>query len=188
MFQALSIFLVNDLYIGDPLEQIKHRKCAYSSKTLLMNTLNSGRVNHLPSSMYRQYNHIPQSKSMHIMPRGHIETDPSTSSYFVTSEGSIELSGKVSNWPFSFQMQACIQLSCKVINWPFRFRSNPVSKIYQHRSRNGWIFELALAEFYFIPPQTLFVVGILFSRCPCVRACVCVRPCVCPSVRNVLFP
>ena len=22
------------------------------------------------------------------------------------------------------------------------------------------------------PPQTLFVVGILFSRCPCVRACV----------------
>ena len=30
------------------------------------------------------------------------------------------------------------------------------------------------------PPQTLFVVGILFSRCPCVR------PCVRPSVRNVL--
>ena len=27
------------------------------------------------------------------------------------------------------------------------------------------------------PPQTLFVVGILFSRCPCVR----------PSVRNLLF-
>ena len=31
------------------------------------------------------------------------------------------------------------------------------------------------------PPQTLFVGGILFSRCPCVRPCV--RPCVCPSVR-----
>ena len=55
------------------------------------------------------------------------------------------------------------------------------------------------------PPQTLFVVGILFSRCPCVRACVCasvclwwvycfhvvrvcVRACVCASVRPfVLF-
>ena len=31
------------------------------------------------------------------------------------------------------------------------------------------------------PPQTLFVVGILFSRCPCVRASVRA------SVRNVLF-
>ena len=59
----------------------------YSSKFLLMNTLNSGRVNPLPSSMYRSYNHIPQSKSIHIMPRGprgHIETDPPTSSCFVT--------------------------------------------------------------------------------------------------------
>ena len=36
-----------------------------------------------------------------------------------------------------------------------------------------------------IPPQTLFVVGILFSRCPSVRASVC--PCVRASVRNVLF-
>ena len=53
---------------------------AYSSETLLMNTLNSDRVNPLPSSMYRSYNRIPQSKSMHIMPMGHIETDPSTSS------------------------------------------------------------------------------------------------------------
>ena len=34
---------------------------------------------------------------------------------------------------------------------------------------------------FIIPPQTLFVVGILFSRCPCVRASVR------PSVRNVLF-
>ena len=31
------------------------------------------------------------------------------------------------------------------------------------------------------PPLTVFVVGILFSRCPCVCACVH------PSVRNVLF-
>ena len=31
---------------------------------------------------------------------------------------------------------------------------------------------------FFIPPQTLFVVGILFSRCPCVR--LCVRPFVRP--------
>ena len=63
---------------------MKHKEYAFSSKTLLMNTLNSGRVNTLPSSMYRSYNRIPQSKSMHIMPRGYIETDPSTSSYFVT--------------------------------------------------------------------------------------------------------
>ena len=32
----------------------------------------------------KSFNRIPQSKTMHIMPRGHIETDPSTSSYFVT--------------------------------------------------------------------------------------------------------
>ena len=32
----------------------------------------------------RSFNRIPQSKSMHTMPRGHLETDPSTSSYFVT--------------------------------------------------------------------------------------------------------
>ena len=69
--------------MGDPSEAIQHRKYAYSSKTLLMNTLNSGIVSHLPSSMYRSYNRIPQSKSMHIMSRGHFETDPSTSSYFV---------------------------------------------------------------------------------------------------------
>ena len=36
-----------------------------------------------------------------------------------------------------------------------------------------------------IPLQTLFVVGILFSRCPSVRAYV--RACVRPSVRNVFF-
>ena len=35
---------------------------------------------------------------------------------------------------------------------------------------------------HFDTSQTLFVVGILFSRCPCVRAsvCVCVRACVRP--------
>ena len=39
------------------------------------------------------------------------------------------------------------------------------------------------------PPQTLFVVGILFLRCPCVRACVCVSfcPSVCPSVTFCYF-
>ena len=35
---------------------------------------------------------------------------------------------------------------------------------------------------FLYPQQTLFVVGILFSRCPCVRASVR------PSVRNALFP
>ena len=69
VFQALSIFvLVNDLYIGDPLEANKLREYAYSSKILLINTLNR----------------IPQSKPMRIMPRGHIVTDPSTFSYFIT--------------------------------------------------------------------------------------------------------
>ena len=37
-----------------------------------------------PAVCIRSFNRIPQSKSMHIMPRGHIETDPPTSSYFVT--------------------------------------------------------------------------------------------------------
>ena len=59
-------------------------KYAYSSKTLLMNTLNNGRVNPSPAVCIKSFNHIPQSKTMHIMPRGHIETDPSTFSYFVT--------------------------------------------------------------------------------------------------------
>ena len=49
-----------------------------------MGTLTSGRFDSLHSSMYRSYNRIPQSKSMHIMPRGHMETDPSTFSYFIT--------------------------------------------------------------------------------------------------------
>ena len=37
---------------------------------------------------------------------------------------------------------------------------------------------------YLYPPQTLFVVGILFSRCPCVR--VCVRPSVTFCFFNIL--
>ena len=36
--------------------------------------------------------------------------------------------------------------------------------------------------YFLYPPKTLFVVGTLFSCCPCVR------PCVRPSVRKVLFP
>ena len=52
VLQALSIFvLVIDLYIGDPLEVNKTQEYAYSSKTLLMNTLNNGSVNPLTSSM-----------------------------------------------------------------------------------------------------------------------------------------
>ena len=88
MLHALGIFvLVNDLDIGDALEAITHMKCAYFSKTLLMNTLNNDRVSPLsnpPAVCIKSFNHIPQSKTMHIMPRGHIETDPSTYSYFVT--------------------------------------------------------------------------------------------------------
>ena len=53
MLQALGTFvLVNDLYIGDALEANKHMKYAYSSKTLLMNTLDNDRITPLPSSMY----------------------------------------------------------------------------------------------------------------------------------------
>ena len=37
-----------------------------------------------PAVCIRSFNRIPPSKSMHIMPRGHIETDPSISSDFVT--------------------------------------------------------------------------------------------------------
>ena len=51
-----------------------------------MNKLNNCRVNPPPSPAVciRSFNRIPQSKSMHIMPRGHIETEPSTSRYFIT--------------------------------------------------------------------------------------------------------
>ena len=80
-------------------KQIKDRKYAYSSKTLLINTLNNCRVNPSPAVYIRSFNRIPQSNSMHIMPRGHIETDPSTSRYFVTFSleylGAQWLSGRV---------------------------------------------------------------------------------------------
>ena len=54
---------------------------------------------------------------MHIMPRGHNETDPSTSSYFVTltiSEGSM------------FDRDS--SLAVRSLIGIFAFRSNPVSK------------------------------------------------------------
>ena len=108
-------------------KQIKHRKYAYSSKTLLMNTLDSGRINPLSSSMYRSYNRIPQSKSMHIMPMGHIVTGPF--SYFVT------LSLEYPKAPRLILVRSLIGL--------FVFRSIPVSKVYKHRSRNGGILEAA---------------------------------------------
>ena len=148
VFQALSIFcfiLVTELYIGDPYwKQIKHRKYSYSSKALLMNTLNSGIVNPLPSSMFRSYKRIPQSKSykreMHIMLRGHIETDPFTSSYFVTF--SLEYPKTlclicilVSNWPFRFQKQAVFSSVVRFLICLFIFISKPKSKVYKHRSR-----------------------------------------------------
>ena len=37
-----------------------------------------------PAVCIRSFNRIPQSKLMHIITMGHIETDTSTSSYFVT--------------------------------------------------------------------------------------------------------
>ena len=101
-------------------KQIKHRKYAYSSKTLLMNTLNSGRVNPIPSSMYRSYNRIPQSKSMHIMPRGHIETDPSTFINFFTLSLSRISEGSTFDLDFSSVVKSLIGL--------FVFRSNAVSQ------------------------------------------------------------
>ena len=63
---------------------------------------------------------------MHIMPRGHIETDPSTSRYFVTF--SLEYpKGPVFDRDSRSVVRSLIGL--------FAFRSNPVSKVYQHRSR-----------------------------------------------------
>ena len=76
--------LVNDLYIGDPLEanktgnmHIPVRLCSWTHWIIVESTPS-------PAVCIRSFNRIPQSKSMHIMPRGHIETDPSTSRYFVT--------------------------------------------------------------------------------------------------------
>ena len=108
-------------------KQIKDRKYAYSSKILLMNTLNNCRVNPLP----RSFNRIPQSKSMHIMPRGYIETDPSTSRYFVTF--------RISEGPMFDRDSRSVVRSLIGL---FDFRSNPVSKVYQHRSRNDGMIEV----------------------------------------------
>ena len=113
-------------------KQIKDRKYAYSSKTLLMNTLNNCRVNPLPTVCFRSFNRISQSKSMHMMPRGHIETDTSTSRYFVT-------------FSLEYPKGPCLIGSRSVVRsliGLFAFRSNPVSKAYQHRSRNDGILEV----------------------------------------------
>ena len=81
--------LVNDLYIGNPLEAKKDRKYAYSSVRLCSWAhWITVELTPSPAVCIRSFNRIPQSKSMHIMPRGrgggHIETDQSTSRYFVT--------------------------------------------------------------------------------------------------------
>ena len=111
-------------------KQIKLRKYAYSSKTLLMNALNNGRVNPSPAVRIRSFNRITQSKSMHIMPRGHIGTNPSISSYFI---------------PLSLEYPKDRDSSSVVrsLIGLFAFRSHPVSKVYQHLSRNGGILEVA---------------------------------------------
>ena len=51
---------------------------------------------------------------------------------------------------------------------------------------SGWIQHLGMMKTFLYPPQTLFVGGILFSRCPCVRPCV--RPSVRLSVRPSVRP
>ena len=66
------------------MKQIKHRKYAYSSKTLLVNTLNSGRVNPVPSSMYKVIQPFSSIEGNAHNAEGHIETDLSTFSYFGT--------------------------------------------------------------------------------------------------------
>ena len=79
-----------------------------------------------------EYPKGPKSKSMHIMPSGHIETDPCTSSYFVT------LSLEYPKAPCLIGILAQVGF--------FTFRSNPVSKVYQHRSRNVGILEVAWSK------------------------------------------
>ena len=115
--------LVNDVHIGDPLEANKTQEICI----LLMNTLTSCRINPLLSSMYRSYSRIPQSKSMHIMPRGHIVADPSI--FTRISEGS------------TFDLYSSSVVRSLIVL--FVFRSNPITKVYQHRSRNGRIMEVA---------------------------------------------
>ena len=95
-----------------------------------MTTLNNDRVNPSPAVCIRSFNCIPPSKAMHIMPRRHIETDPSTCSYFVTL--SIESPMGQDSRPVVWSLIGL-----------FTFRSNPVYKVYQHRSRDGGISEVA---------------------------------------------
>ena len=62
-----------------------------------------------PAVCIKSFNRIPQSKTMHIMPRGHIETDPST-----ICEGSM----------FYLDSSSVVRSLMDI----FAFRSNPVSK------------------------------------------------------------
>ena len=80
-------------------------------------------------------------------------------------------------------MQPCFDYSvtfdtlyCRWATEPWGVCSKPCGGGKQKR------FVHCLQMIAFIPPQTLFVGGILFSRCPSVRASVR------PSVRNALFP
>ena len=68
----------------------------------------------------------------------------------------------------------------------FKKKKNCVPSEVQYTSNNGTSsYKCTLGTFcVVIPPQTLFVVGILFSRYPCV--CLCVRVSVRAWVRNVL--
>ena len=75
----------------------------------------------------RPYSSIPLSKSMHIMPRGHILIDPSI--FTRISEGS------------TFDLDSSSVVRSLIVF--FVFRSNPVTKVYQHRLRNGGIMEVA---------------------------------------------
>ena len=84
-----------------------------------MNTLSSGIDYPLPAVCIRSFDRIPQSQSMHIMPRGNIETNPSTTSYFTMFEGSM------------FDRDSS-SVERSLIGF-FAFRSNVVSKVYQHR-------------------------------------------------------
>ena len=59
-----------------------------------------------------------------------------------------------------------------------------------HSREGDFVLVITLQCNCYTPPQTLFVVCILFSRSPCVRpaARTSVRPSARTSVRNVLFP
>ena len=84
-----------------------------------------------------KFNRFPQSKSMHIMPRGPIETDPSTSRYFLT----FSLEYPKGPW-FDRDSRSVVRSLIGL----FAFRSNPVSKVYQHRSCNDGILEVTWSK------------------------------------------